>query len=64
MAEFASITQMKKSFAHDGEALNLLGENFTDDRGLLRPKAGYKPTDADYVAIAYLCNEWDYGYEA
>lgn len=47
----------------DSEALQLLRGNFSDTAGLIQPRAGYKPTEADFAAISYLCNEWDYAYD-
>jgi hypothetical protein len=54
---------MSRRFEDDGEAWKQLGDNFTDDRGMIRNIIGYKPTDDDFVAIDYLCNEWDYSWE-
>ena len=49
----------------DGEALDVLEQNFVVDRtGVIRKKdSAYKPTDREFDAIDYLFQEWDYGYE-
>jgi hypothetical protein len=48
----------------DDEALAVLEENFTENRGVIRPKtAGYVPTDREKDAIDYLFQEWDYEYQ-
>lgn len=54
---------LRAKFAHDGEAWAALGDNFTDTRGLIRPKPGHKPTDREFDAIDYLVMEWDYAWE-
>ena len=48
----------------DGEALDVIRENFTVNRGgLIYPKVkGYKPTQREDEAIDYLFQEWDYAY--
>lgn len=45
-------------------AERLLKERFTITAGVIRPKAGVIPTEHEYSAIEYLCDEWDYAYEA
>jgi hypothetical protein len=48
----------------DDEALAVLEENFTENRGVIRPKTvGYVPTDREKDAIDYLFQEWDYEYQ-
>jgi hypothetical protein len=55
---------LRALFDHDGEAWLVLHENFTDTRGVIRPKAGHVVTVAEAAAIDYLVLEWDYAYEA
>jgi hypothetical protein len=48
----------------DAEALEVLVANFTEDRGVFRPKIkGYQPTQREAEALDYLWLEWDYAYE-
>lgn len=54
---------LRALYAHDGEAWEVLGDNFTDDRGVIRPKPGHKVTVAEASAIDYLVLEWDYAWE-
>lgn len=54
---------LRQKWGSHEQAYEQLRPNFTDDRGVLRPKAGYTPTAEDYSAIDYLCDEWDYGYK-
>jgi hypothetical protein len=42
--------------------LSLAGFTFPKG-GIIRAPEGYTPTDDDYSAIDYLCQEWDYGWE-
>jgi hypothetical protein len=44
-----------KSWSH-------LSNNFTEHAGIITPKHGHIPTELDFEAIDYLCQEWDYGY--
>jgi hypothetical protein len=49
----------------DGKAmrhLSLAGFTFPKG-GIIRAPEGYTPTDDDYSAIDYLCQEWDYGWK-
>lgn len=46
----------------DGKALAHLAPNFTHRWGVIQPRHGYVPTEQDYSAIDYLCQEWDYAY--
>jgi hypothetical protein len=47
----------------DWEALDVLKENFTDTKGVLRKKdPAYQPTAREWDAIDYLFQEWDYMY--
>jgi len=57
--------ELRKKFpGYDAEALNVLRQNFTNDRGLIRRKdKNYKPTRREFDAIDYLFQEWDYAYE-
>jgi hypothetical protein len=47
----------------DKTALHWLGGNFRWPGGMIRARPGYKPTDLDLQAIAYLCDEWDFAWE-
>lgn len=47
----------------DSTALSVLKENFTWDRGVIRPKDGHNPSREEMAAVSYLCNEWDYCWE-
>jgi hypothetical protein len=48
----------------DAEALEVLSQNFTEERGVIRPKQkNYTPTQRENEAIDYLFHEWDYVYE-
>lgn len=46
----------------DQEALHVIENNFTVDKGfVIRPKtAGYKPTEREDDALDYLFHEWDF----
>lgn len=57
---------------NDSKALEHLGfagghhhrdKMFTLRGGLIQNVPGYRPTEKDYSAICYLCDEWDYSYE-
>lgn len=49
----------------DMEAWEILGENFTDDRGIIRRiDESIYPTDEQWRAIDTLCNEYDYQWQA
>lgn len=54
---------LRDLFPDDRVAWFLLKRNFTDTRGVIRPNAGHKPTEAELLAVDYLCLEWDYAYE-
>lgn len=54
---------LRALFANDGEAWEVLRENFTDTSGVIRPKPGHAPTVAECAAIDYLVLEWDYAWE-
>jgi hypothetical protein len=56
-------SHLRAKFDSDAAAFAVLGDNFTNMHGVISPRAGYKPTDADHDAIDYLFQEWDYGYE-
>jgi hypothetical protein len=46
------------------QAYDVLRDNFTDTKGVIRPKVdGYKPTKRESDAIDYLFLEWDFCYE-
>lgn len=46
------------------EAWEVLGDNFVDDRGIIRIKdKSIKPTPRQFLAIDYLCDEWDYEWQ-
>jgi hypothetical protein len=48
----------------DSEALDVLEDNFTIDKGMIRPKVqGYLHTQREADAISYLVHEWDYAYD-
>lgn len=50
---------------NDFDALRLLSKNFIVVAGILVRRSGkHEPTDDEWRAINYLCDEWDYGYEA
>lgn len=49
---------------HDQEAWEVLKEHFDDDRGMIRRKDKTRqPTEREFEAIDYLCDEWDYCFE-
>lgn len=53
------------AFAYDGQALEVIADKFTWRCGVIRARqANYTPTEVERLAISYLCNEWDYVYEA
>ena len=56
---------MSTNFKDDGAASKFLQPNFYEDRNFtFRPRVeGYKPTPDEKEALAYLVNEWDYGYD-
>ena len=54
--------ELREKWKHPADALAQLNTNFTDTKGLLKCKVGYKPTEEDYSAIDYLCYEWDFAY--
>lgn len=41
---------------------HLAKSGFIDDEGLIKAPSGYEPTERDYSAIDYLCQEWDYAW--
>jgi hypothetical protein len=48
----------------DGKALkHLRDRGFTFESGIIIPPDGETPTELDFSAIDYLCQEWDYGWE-
>lgn len=51
---------------HDDEALKVLEEHFTWDKPALwiirRKDPNYVPTDREWEAIDYMCDEWDFGW--
>lgn len=48
----------------DGKAMrHLIDRGFTFDRGMIIAPEGETPTELDFSAIDYLCQEWDYGWE-
>ena len=48
----------------DAKAItHLKNAGFEMKSGIIRAPAGYTPTEDDYSAIDYLCQEWDYGWE-
>jgi len=48
----------------DVQAWNVLGDNFIDDKGIIRRKdRTLRPTARQFDAIDYLCDEWDYCWE-
>lgn len=47
----------------DGTAHEQLALNFLCKAGLFTEREGYVPTDEDYSALQYLCEEWDYAYQ-
>jgi hypothetical protein len=50
--------------SEDFEALKVLKKNFYCCAGVfVRKHSSYEPTKEEWVAINYLCDEWDYGYE-
>lgn len=54
--------ELHEKWGSDAAALDYLRANFVNDRGLIRPRHGNKPTDEEWSAIQYLCYEWDYGW--
>lgn len=47
----------------DAEALEVIRENFNDDKGWITLKdPNYKPTEREWDAVDYLIQEWDYAY--
>jgi len=48
----------------DETALHWLSGNFRWPGGMIRARAGYAPTEKDMAAIQFLCDEWDFAYEA
>lgn len=45
-------------------AMNALSPSrFENDNGLIRPKQGVIPTEEEYSAIDFLCDEWDYAWD-
>ena len=47
----------------DRKAINhLLSRGFTFNAGIIIAPDGETPTDKDFSAISYLCDEWDYGW--
>jgi hypothetical protein len=57
-------SHLQAMFEDDRAAWNVLKDNFTDDRGVIRPKPGHVPSANEFNAVDYLCLEWDYCYEA
>jgi hypothetical protein len=56
--------ELRALFEDDGVAWWILGENFTDDKGIIRRKdRSIRPTALQFSAIDYLCDEWDYIWE-
>lgn len=56
--------ELRAMFEDDSVAWEALGQNFYDDRGMIRRKdKTARPTDHQFNAIDYLCDEWDYGWE-
>ncbi|HSW91768.1 MAG TPA: hypothetical protein VLG09_03930 [Candidatus Saccharimonadales bacterium] len=48
----------------DAKALtHLKKQGYSFKGGMIRAPDGADPTDEDYSAIDYLCQEWDYGWE-
>lgn len=47
----------RKAYRH------LLCAGFDLQTGVVKAPAGYTPTEIDYSAIDYLCQEWDYGWD-
>ena len=47
----------------DTEALDVLGDDVTIVRGVIRPKQGVILTQRQYDAVEYLFQEWDYAFE-
>ena len=50
----------------DGKPWRHLRTNFdlSIPDGIIRKlRADYQPTDEDYSALDFLCDEWDYGWE-
>lgn len=48
----------------DEQAFRILGDRFVDTAGMIRPVVkGYEPTPQEFVALEYLCDEWDYSYD-
>lgn len=48
----------------DQEALAVVETNFTLGKGFVfcLKDVSYKPTEREWYAINYLCDEWDYAY--
>jgi hypothetical protein len=42
---------------------HLRSKDFQLSTGMIIAPPGYTPTDEDYSAIDYLCQEWDYGWD-
>lgn len=55
---------LRELFVDDSQAWEVLGSNFTDDRGVIRPKPGHQVTVGEAAALDYLVLEWDYAFEA
>lgn len=48
----------------DSQAWDVLGDNFRDNKGLIERKdKTIEPTQRQFAAIDYLCDEWDYCWE-
>jgi hypothetical protein len=41
---------------------HLKNSGFTWASGMIKAPEDYEPTEEDYSAIDYLCQEWDYGW--
>lgn len=56
--------RLRAMFSDDRAAWEILRVDFADDRGVIRPVSPLDElTPAQFDAIDYLCDEWDYGYE-
>lgn len=55
---------LSNMFEDDAHAWDFLCADYTDDRGVIRPKvSAHTPSRDQLHAIDYLCLEWDYCYE-
>ena len=55
--------KLRAKWKTDWKAEEFLQDHFTSERGLIcRRSSGYEPTDEEFSAIQYLCEEWDYEY--